>query len=61
MCDKATDFTKDYVFDNEQMISIKVTDFDSLMEDRAILKALRDAGVDNWEGFEIAMEPWVDD
>lgn len=58
---KETNFTKQFDFKDESMMSIKVVDYESLIEDRRILHALQNAGVDNWEGYEIAMEPWCDD
>ena len=51
----------DTVFGSEERISIKVHDYNDLLEDQKILNALRNAGVDNWEGFEIAMEEFEDD
>jgi hypothetical protein len=40
----------------EETITIKKSEYDSLLQDSAILQALYDAGVDNWPGYSIAME-----
>jgi hypothetical protein len=39
-----------------EMITITKTEYDQLVRDSEILSALRSAGVDNWDGYDIAME-----
>ena len=41
---------------DEQTVTITQSEYDSLLEDSRFLNALRSAGVDNWEGYEIAQE-----
>lgn len=40
------------------MIMITITDqeFQDLLEDRKLLKCLQNAGVDNWPGYDVALE-----
>jgi len=40
----------------EEMITISKKLYDQLVESDRILDALNAAGVDNWEGYEFAME-----
>lgn len=40
----------------EEMVTITKKEYDSLLEDREFLDALRCAGVDNWSGYGFAME-----
>lgn len=41
-------------------VTITRAEYDSLRHDSAVLQALQAAGVDNWEGYEMAMEEiWV--
>lgn len=42
------------------MITISIEDFVSLMKDRNLLDALYEAGVDNWEGYDGALELFVE-
>lgn len=42
--------------DNEEMISISVEKYEELMEDSRMFAALRASGVDDWEGYEYALE-----
>ena len=42
--------------DKESTVVITKKEYDSLLEDRKILTALENAGVDNWEGYEEALE-----
>lgn len=41
---------------NEETITISKKEYDSLIEDSEFLEALRQAGVDNWEGYSYAVE-----
>lgn len=45
-----------YMTDNEETVTISLKDYEQLMDDSQWLAALESAGVDNWEGFEFAME-----
>ena len=38
------------------MMEITEHEYESLLQDRMKLRALEGAGVDNWEGYDIAME-----
>lgn len=38
------------------MVTITRKEYDSLIEDSEFLEALRAAGVDNWEGYDFAIE-----
>lgn len=39
-----------------EQITIDKRDYDELLEDQRFLEALRAAGVDNWDGYELAQE-----
>ncbi|KKN98885.1 hypothetical protein LCGC14_0141260 [marine sediment metagenome] len=39
-----------------EMISIPITTYNQLIKDREWLEALEAAGVDNWEGCDVARE-----
>ncbi len=39
-----------------EAVVIRIDEYQSLLEDRMWLNALRDAGVDNWRGIEFASE-----
>lgn len=41
---------------NTEMVSISKVEYDKLKHDSYFLNALYNAGVDNWDGFEIAVE-----
>lgn len=41
---------------DEKTITIPVEDYNELVRDQNFLNALYAAGVDNWEGYEIAQE-----
>jgi hypothetical protein len=45
----------------EQMIEIKERDYEVLLADQRKLWALEAGGVDNWEGYDFAMETLEDD
>lgn len=47
--------------DPEENISITMSEYNSLLRSRAMLIALENAGVDNWEGYSIAMEELSED
>lgn len=40
----------------EEMVSVKKTEYEKLKNDSKKLRALEGAGVDNWDGYDIAME-----
>ncbi len=37
-------------------VTITREEYDNLLEDSKVLQALENAGVDNWEGYDFAME-----
>lgn len=41
---------------DEQTVTITQSEYDRLLEDSFFLDALRRAGVDNWDGYEVAQE-----
>jgi hypothetical protein len=41
---------------NDDIVSIPTAELESLREDAAKLRALEAAGVDNWSGYDHAME-----
>ena len=41
---------------SEDTVTIPIEEYEELQEDQNFLNALRAAGVDNWEGYEIALE-----
>ena len=44
----------------EETITISKKEYESLLEDQKLLQCLQDAGVDNWEGYDYAMEMMED-
>ena len=47
-----------------QNIEISQEEYDKFIEDSLMLNALREAGVDRWEGYELAQEiyqAWMDE
>lgn len=44
----------------EEIIEIPLKDYKSLLNDRLLLVALQAAGVDNWDGYDNAMEIFED-
>jgi hypothetical protein len=42
--------------DQEEMITITKAEYDELIEDQKLLIALQGAGVDNWDGYDYAIE-----
>lgn len=40
----------------EEMITITKEEYDELLSDSAFLSALQAAGVDNWDGYDVAQE-----
>lgn len=40
----------------EEMIAITKAEYDQLIEESIMLDCLKAAGVDNWDGYELAME-----
>jgi len=45
----------------EKMVKITKEEYESLLEDRNLLRALKAAGVDNWEGYGVALELYEDE
>jgi len=41
---------------NEETITITKKEYDSLKEDAKFMRALEAAGVDNWEGYDFALD-----
>jgi hypothetical protein len=39
-----------------ETVTITKKEYEELLEDQKMLNALQDAGVDNWEGYDYAME-----
>ncbi len=44
----------------EETVTISKEEYESLLEDQKLLQCLQDAGVDNWEGYDYAMEMMED-
>jgi len=42
--------------DKEEMITITKKEYNELMEDSVLLSFLNAAGVDNWDGYEYAID-----
>lgn len=40
----------------EPMVEITKSDYDDLVEDARFLKCLLNAGVDNWDGYDFALD-----
>lgn len=49
---------KDYA-ENNSMVYISVEEYNELQTDQRFLRALLSAGVDNWDGFDHAMDMMV--
>lgn len=45
----------------EETITISKMEYESLLEDARWLRALEDAGVDNWDGYSFACELMEED
>jgi hypothetical protein len=43
---------------NEEMITITKAEYDELQDDATLLNCLRNAGVDNWDGWDFAIEEY---
>lgn len=43
-------------YDPDELIYIPQYEYDQLVESQALLAALRRAGVDNWDGYDYAIE-----
>ena len=41
---------------NEETVTISKKEYESLLEDSEMLLALQNAGVDNWDGYDYALE-----
>ncbi len=50
----------DKMCENTNLISITKKEYDQLIKDQKWLQALESAGVDNWEGIDIAKESFND-
>lgn len=46
---------------NEKTVTISEKEYKSLKEDALVLRHLEGAGVDNWEGYDFAMESLRED
>jgi hypothetical protein len=46
--------------DQEETTAISTKDFTSLLDDAEFLQCLREAGVDNWSGYDYANELYRD-
>lgn len=42
--------------DENDFVSITRSEYESLLEDRDMMRALESAGVDNWDGYSIAQD-----
>ena len=42
----------------EEMITITKAEYDELLDNQRMLQALEGAGVDNWQGYDDAMESY---
>lgn len=42
----------------EETITVSKTEYDQLLDDSFFLNCLRNAGVDNWDGYEYAQEEY---
>lgn len=40
----------------EETVTISKEEYESLLEDQKLLQCLQGAGVDNWEGYDYALE-----
>ena len=45
-----------WVNNMEETITISKKEYESLLEDQKLLQALQGAGVDNWSGYDYAIE-----
>ena len=45
-----------WVNNMEETITISKEEYESLLEDQKLLQCLQDAGVDNWSGYDYAIE-----
>ena len=45
-----------WVNNMEETITISKKEYEDLLEDQKLLQALQGAGVDNWSGYEYALE-----
>ena len=56
--DEETAETKENLGMNEEMVTITKEEYDNLLDSDSKLSALEGAGVDNWEGYDYAMEEY---
>jgi len=54
--DKIINIIKKETLDMEETVTISKKEYNELKEDAAIYQALEAAGVDNWDGWDIAMD-----
>jgi hypothetical protein len=45
----------------ESMVTISKKEYDQLVDDSFFLNCLRNAGVDNWDGFEFTLDEFLED
>lgn len=43
---------------SDTQVSISLKEYSDLLEDSVFLNCLRNAGVDNWEGYDFAVEEY---
>ena len=48
-------------YSEETHIRISVEEYDRLLKDSCMLSALEEAGVDNWEGYSIARDIFINE
>lgn len=48
--------TKEYIMEPTQTITISTREYEQLIEDQLWLQCLEEAGVDNWQGMEVAID-----
>lgn len=46
---------------NKETIEVNIDHYHALVEDSRLLRALEATGVDNWEGYDYAMEIYQED
>ena len=46
---------------NDEHVTLTRAEYDELVDDQNMLRLLRAAGVDNWEGYEFALSEGFDD
>jgi hypothetical protein len=46
---------------SDDMVTIPMREYEQLLKDSDWLSCLEAAGVDNWEGFDVAREMWLEE